>query len=169
MRRAARRTRARTRPVPWMREEFILAPVIFAADEVIKQRVEMKEELNVPRETIGGVSVRRFHNSGAAFGFGEKNSRFMTVLSVVFASVLTVLFFSPFSEKSTRLMKTGLALMLGGAYSNTYDRIRRGYVVDYVSFKSRSEYMSGIVYNLSDFCIAAGALITVIDAARTDD
>ncbi len=151
------------RPVPKMRE-FIAAPVIFAVDEVIKQRVEMKEELNAKREICGGnVSIHRFHNPGAAFSMGEKNNRFMTVLSVVFALLLTVIFFSPVSQKSTRLMKTGLSLMLGGAYSNTYDRIRHGYVVDYLSFKSHSEYMSGMVYNISDFCIAAGALLTVID------
>ena len=145
--------------------EFLFAPVICAVDEVIKQRVEAKEKLNVSREICGGhAMIRRFHNHGAAFSKGEKKSRLTAAVSVAFTILLTVMFFSPFCEKSTKIMKTGLAVMLGGAYSNTYDRIKRGYVVDYLSFKSRSEYLSGIVCNLSDFCIAVGALLMFIDS-----
>ena len=49
------------------------------------------------------------------------------------------------------MLKTGLSLILGGAYSNTYDRLFRKYVVDYVSFEVRNPRLRNIVFNLSDF------------------
>lgn len=59
-------------------------------------------------------------------------------------------------------MRTGLAMLLGGAYSNTYDRLRRKYVVDYVSFGVPVKRLRRIIFNISDFCIMIGAMITVI-------
>ncbi len=56
------------------------------------------------------------------------------------------------------MLKTGLALILGGAYSNTCDRLRRKYVVDYVTFPK----ISTIVFNLSDFGIIIGAVLLVV-------
>ena len=60
--------------------------------------------------------------------------------------------------KGKRLLKTGLALILGGAYSNTYDRLRRKYVVDYITFPK----ISTVVFNLSDFGIMIGAMLLTI-------
>ena len=52
--------------------------------------------------------------------------------------------------------------MLGGAFSNTYDRLKRKYVVDYVSFPVKNEKIRNVVFNISDFCIMIGALLMVL-------
>ncbi|MDE7359775.1 MAG: signal peptidase II, partial [Lachnospiraceae bacterium] len=62
--------------------------------------------------------------------------------------------------------KAGLALLLGGAYSNTYDRLTRKYVVDYVSFPVKNRRIRRIVFNISDFCIMIGALLLVLGETR---
>ena len=54
------------------------------------------------------------------------------------------------------------SLLLGGAFSNTYDRLKRKYVVDYFSFGVKWEPLRAIVFNISDFCILIGALIIAI-------
>ena len=59
-------------------------------------------------------------------------------------------------------MKLGLSLLLGGAFSNTYDRLKRNYVVDYVSFQTPFKRLNSIIFNVSDFLIAIGAGITAI-------
>lgn len=150
-------------------KEFLIVPVIFASDGIIKKRIEEDKADSLPKEVCGGrVTIRRFHNGGAAFSSGRKNIA-VTVVAVIFSILMTILFFAPISQDGTKLLRTGLAMMLGGAYSNTYDRMKRGYVVDYLSFKnSRSKYLSGIVYNISDFFIAAGALIVVLDSFREE-
>lgn len=51
--------------------------------------------------------------------------------------------------------------MLGGAVGNTYDRFKRGYVVDYLSLKTKNKKLSDITFNLSDLALFAGAVLTV--------
>lgn len=76
--------------------------------------------------------------------------------------VLTALFVGSFTMMGSGLLKWGLTVMLGGAYSNTYDRIRRKYVVDYVSFNVPFKKLRQVVFNISDFCIMIGALLGVL-------
>ena len=49
--------------------------------------------------------------------------------------------------------------MSAGAWSNTFDRLARGYVIDYVGFDVKDPKAAKITYNLGDFFIAAGAVI----------
>lgn len=49
----------------------------------------------------------------------------------------------------------GYSLILGGALSNTYERVFKGYVTDYIR-------IGNTVYNISDFMIFAGALLLII-------
>ena len=53
--------------------------------------------------------------------------------------------------------KLGLAVALGGAVSNTWDRMVRGYVVDYFSIRWKG--LKKVVFNLGDFFIFLGALM----------
>ena len=54
--------------------------------------------------------------------------------------------------------------MTAGAWSNTFDRWFRGYVVDYVGFETKCKKLSSITYNLADFFIAAGGIMVVISS-----
>lgn len=64
-------------------------------------------------------------------------------------------------EPGRKLAKLGTSLMLGGAVGNTYDRFKRGYVVDYLSLKTKNRKLSDITFNLSDLALFAGAILTV--------
>ena len=137
---------------------------IFGLDFGVKGHIEKTTKEGSEKKLCGGLLLlRHHHNRGAFLNMGQKRQGVVAAVSVALSIVLTALFAGSLTLAGKGLLKWGLTLMLGGAYSNTYDRIRHGYVVDYLSFRSRSEYMSGIVYNISDFCIAAGALLTVID------
>ena len=92
----------------------------------------------------------------------------VAVLSVALTLGLTVLFVLTFSCKGSRALKAGLAFLLGGAYSNTYDRLVRKYVVDYVSFPVKNARIRQIVFNLSDFCIMIGAFLMMLGSGGTD-
>ena len=62
-------------------------------------------------------------------------------------------------QKADRI---GFALITAGGLSNLYDRLKRGYVVDY--FSIRCKYLEKVVFNLGDFFIFAGsALIAASD------
>ena len=80
------------------------------------------------------------------------------------AAALGILFFWEhllWKEPGRKLAKLGTSLMLGGAVGNTYDRFKRGYVVDYLSLKTKNKKLSDITFNLSDLALFAGAVLTV--------
>ena len=52
--------------------------------------------------------------------------------------------------------------MAAGAWSNTFDRCARGHVVDYIGFRSENKRISDVTYNLGDFFLAAGGVITLL-------
>lgn len=141
----------------------ILSALIFSLDFVIKEQVENGAAEGEERKIADShLLLRKYHNKGAFLNIGEDNSRLVSIVSVVLTLALTVLFLATFTFKGSRLLKTGLALLLGGAYSNTYDRMRRKYVVDYVSFPVKNKFIRQIVFNISDFFIIIGALCIVL-------
>ena len=126
-----------------------------------KNKIEGKIE-----EKCGGILwIRKYHNKGAFLNFMEKSRMVVTGLSIAFSVILTVVFILTLGNKGKALLKTGLALLLGGAYSNTYDRLHRKYVVDYFSIhipKGPFKRLSTVIFNIADFCIMIGAMLMVI-------
>lgn len=145
----------------------VLAMAIFILDLLIKNHIEDTKTKGEEEAVCGGrLLIRRYHNRGAFLNAGERRSGLVAVLSVALTLGVTVLFLLTFSCKGGRMLKAGLALLLGGAYSNTYDRLIRKYVVDYVSFPVKNKKIRDIVFNISDFCIAVGALLMVLGSAE---
>lgn len=144
----------------------LLAAAVFFLDFQIKNRVERDGKENEEKRVGRGLFIlRKYHNKGAFLEVGRERSGFVALLSILLTLGLTVMFLATFSFRGSRLLKAGLALLLGGAYSNTYDRLRRRYVVDYVSFPVKNKFFRQIVFNISDFCILIGALCMVFGSA----
>ncbi len=141
----------------------LMAMMIFLLDLWIKNHIEHSRKEGAETAVCGGrLLIRRYHNRGAMLDAGAGRSSLVAALSVALTLGLTVLFVLTFSCKGSKMLKAGLALLLGGAYSNTYDRLVRKYVVDYVSFPVKNEKIRNVVFNISDFCIMIGALLMVL-------
>lgn len=137
--------------------------LVFAGDTFIKNKIERDE--NLPRKIWKGrILIERYRNRGAALNLGDKKQKLVAAVSVLLTLCVLVLLAASFGTKGSSLLKLGLSFLLGGAFSNTYDRLRRKYVVDYVSFQVRWKRFSNIVFNISDFCIIAGALMSCLYA-----
>lgn len=144
----------------------LLAIAIFITDLLIKNHIERMEIAGGEKTLAGGrLLLRKYHNKGAFLNAGERRRGLISVLSLVLTLGATMLFLATFTCKGSRVLKAGLALLLGGAYSNTYDRLVRKYVVDYISFPVRNQKIRNIVFNISDFCIMIGALLLVIGSS----
>lgn len=109
------------------------------------------------------VILTKYHNRGAALNTGEKRPEIVKWISLVLTAAAAVLFLGSFGLAGRGMLKTGLSFLLGGAFSNTYDRLKRGYVVDYFRFNVPVERIRNLIFNVSDFCIIIGALFTVFD------
>lgn len=146
----------------------ILAMAVFVIDLLIKNYIERTGNEGEEKDLLGGrLLLRKYHNRGAFLNLGQRKRGFMTALSLVLTLGVTVLFLSTFTCRGSGMLKIGLAFLLGGAYSNTYDRLMRKYVVDYVSFPVKNKKIRNIVFNISDFCIAVGALLMTIGSAES--
>lgn len=144
-----------------------LAAGIFALDLLIKNYIEAHLEEGEERSLCGGrLLLRRYHNKGAFLDAGKKRQKAVALLSLLLTLFMTVVFLGTFSFRGNAVLKAGLALLLGGAYSNTYDRLTRNYVVDYVSFPVKNGRIRRIVFNISDFCIIIGAMLMVLGESK---
>lgn len=140
-----------------------LAAGIFLLDLLIKNYMEKHLEEGETRSFCKGrLLIRKYHNRGAFLDLGEKRQGVVALVSLLLTLFMTVVFLSTFSFRGSAALKAGLALLLGGAYSNTYDRLTRRYVVDYVSFPVKNQRFRRIVFNISDFCILIGALLMTL-------
>lgn len=128
----------------------------------IEANYDFKKQIPILKNKI---RIRKYHNFGAFLNMMEKRKKLLHVISVFFTIIIAIFFLLTLFQKGNKLLKTGLALLLGGAFSNTYDRFSRDYVIDYFSFHSPFEKLNRIVFNISDFCIIIGTLLSVISSS----
>jgi signal peptidase II len=110
------------------------------------------------------LDITCMHNVGAAFSFLAGASgwqRWLFIILAVGVSVAIViwLFRMP---RSKVLLAAGLSLVLGGALGNVVDRIRLGYVVDFIHFHWDRAYFPA--FNVADSAITVGAAFLLLDA-----
>ena len=107
----------------------------------------------------------RYHNEGAAFSFladaGGWQKWFFTTVSIV-ASVFILYLLN--KHQHEKLFSLGLALVLGGAIGNLYDRVTLGYVVDFLSFHLNNLYWPA--FNVADSAITVGVGILLLDSFK---
>lgn len=107
----------------------------------------------------------RYHNEGAAFSFladaGGWQKWFFTIASTV-ASIFILYLLS--KHQHEKLFSLGLALVLGGAIGNLYDRVTLGYVVDFLSFHLNDLYWPA--FNVADSAITVGVGILLLDSFK---
>ncbi len=142
---------------------IFIAAVIFFADLWIKNYVEREFPEEGERKKLKGfLRLRRHYNRGAFLNVGQRKRRVVAGLSVCLTACVLILFILTLGIKGNTVLKTGLAMLLGGAFSNTYDRLKRKYVVDYFSFGVKWKWFSRMVFNISDFGIIIGALMAAL-------
>lgn len=98
--------------------------------------------------------LTRVHNTGAAFGIFKNETFFFTVISMV--TVIGLIAYMRRKKNAFFLQDMALALILGGALGNLLDRLRFGYVVDFLDFRVWP------VFNIADSAITAGAFLLII-------
>lgn len=136
---------------------------IFMGDTYLKDRARRQLKAGENRQICGDrLLLHKFHNRGAMLGMGEKHGPVVTAMSLGLTLAASLLFVLSLSVYGSNLLRTGLSLLLGGAFSNTYDRLKQQYVMDYVSFNVKWAPLRRLVFNVSDFCIILGAMLSVL-------
>lgn len=132
---------------------------LLASDQILKAYAEQNLDKKEERKLTEKVVLRRVNNHGMCLNLLSDRPGVVRILSAVAAGTVTVLQVVSLMRKKGFWKKTALSFLSAGAWSNTFDRFARGYVVDYIGFKFGNEKVSRITYNLGDFFIGAGAAV----------
>ena len=141
----------------------LLTAMIASCDLYMKGISERRSKTGERKTLKGKVLLRNVHNRGLALNLLEKHPWIVKTASVLGAAVVLCIQFLLYGTRGRFLQKTGVALISGGAISNTVDRLRKGYVVDYIGFDFKKKKRRRITYNLGDFSIFAGIFFFILD------
>ncbi len=144
-----------------------VAAAVFAGDFFLKEQVEKQKDWKEAKLCRGRIILKRYHNRGAALNFMEQKPGLVKKISAGMLLALGVLWYLLLRKKENPAVLLGLSLAIGGGANNFYDRIKRGYVVDYFSFRTPWKWLNQIIFNISDLCIFMGTLIAVITKPMT--
>ena len=127
------------------------------------------EELLVGRSTIDLLPFLHLvliHNQGAAFGFLATASGWQNLFFIVIATIISLLILIRIIRVASgeKWSEIALVFILGGAIGNLVDRIRLGYVVDFIGLHYRSWQFPA--FNLADVAITIGAMMLLLDLLR---
>jgi len=142
---------------------LLVSALIVALDLWTKAIASESLVLYRPVELTSWLNLTLAHNYGAAFSFlsdaGGWQRWFFTVLAVVVTGVLIVWLLR--LKPAEKLIAAGLALIIGGAIGNLSDRIRHGYVVDFIDVYYRDWHWPA--FNLADSAITCGVILLLLD------
>lgn len=136
---------------------------IFLSDYLIKEYVLKNCREGEKSELFGGrVILRNFRNSGFAMSAFQKHPNLVKKAAAAVNAGIAVFFACGLFHPGNSIKKLSLAMIIGGGLSNLYDRCKRGYVVDYVSFRTKWKKLTSLVFNISDFFIIGGSVLYCI-------
>jgi signal peptidase II len=158
--------RPRTRSFPLHGLLFLgLAGLVVVLDQLTKRLAEDKlgrsTVRSVPLPVVGDfLRFTYVENRGAAFGLLQDQTAFFVFIGVLVVGVIVASY--RYLPRSGFRLHLALGLQLGGAIGNLIDRIRQGYVVDFVDFGYHSNWWP--VFNVADSAIVVGVALLALNA-----
>ena len=141
---------------------FGLAALVIALDYLTKIAVLASFLPGEARTLAPFFNLVLVFNKGAAFSFLASAQGWQTLLFAAFAIAASVVIaFLILKNKNKDLFCGGLALILGGALGNLYDRIAYGHVVDFLDFHAMGWHWPA--FNVADSAITIGAGILILE------
>lgn len=137
---------------------------VFALDQLTKYLAVRYLHYHVEVPVTSFLNLTLLHNSGAAFGFLNDAGGWQNVFFIAVAIIVSVVILGMVRRLGPNDTQTGIGLMLilGGALGNLLDRLRLGYVIDFVDFHYGTWHW--YTFNVADAAITVGAVLLALDA-----
>lgn len=148
-----------------MRYWLWLSLVVLVADLYTKYLASTYLHYAESVAVMPSFNLTLLHNTGAAFSFLAGASgwqRWFFAILAIGVSIALIRWL--FTLKDDRWLACAIALVLGGALGNLYDRVTLGYVVDFLHFYWRDYHFPA--FNIADTAISIGAGMMMIDIFR---
>ena len=144
------------------RSALVVASVgvlVLGLDRLTKAAIVAAIPLGESREIVGEYfRLAHVRNTGAAFGLLPERTTLLSILSVV--AVIAILFYYRRIATTSPLVAATLGMQLGGAFGNLVDRVRQGYVVDFVDVGIGE--VRFWAFNVADSAIVVGIMVVTV-------
>ena len=152
----------------WLvRKWLALSAVVIAIDVYTKHFIQQAFQYGEHLQVTSFFDLVRFHNEGAAFSFlaaqGGWQRVFFSAIALLASAVMVHLIRK---HPSQQLFCFALALILGGALGNLYDRLTLGYVVDFLLLHYHGYQYYWPAFNVADSAISVGVVLLLLDGIK---
>lgn len=145
-----------------MKRGYAIAAVVFGVDQLVKYWVTAILDLRA-RGVVGivpGLELAWVENSGVSMGLLRADGatgRWLLVAATLAIAVAVAVWIA---REANRIDTVALGLVLGGALGNIVDRVRFGYVVDFIDAYWGSAHF--YVFNVADAAITIGVIVLLL-------
>ncbi len=146
-----------------MRNWMLITFTIIIIDQLTKYIAVAKLKIYEAVTVMPMFNFTLMHNEGAAFSFlsdaGGWQRWFFTAVSLI-VSVLLVVWIKKLKAEE-KVQALAFSLILGGAIGNLIDRVRLGYVVDFIDVYYNTAHWPA--FNIADSAITVGVIVLIVD------
>jgi signal peptidase II len=144
---------------------FTVSGILVALDQITKIYVQTRFQLGESIEVLSGYfNLTYVQNPGAAFGFLARSPEIFRenfFLIIPPLAMVLILYFLKTVKDNDHIQIFALSAVFGGALGNYIDRLRVGYVIDFLDFHLQHTY-SWPAFNIADSAIVCGIIILFI-------
>ena len=151
---------------PLRRAGLVTALAIFLADrgtKLLMTHVLMLQTRGTPIEILPIFQLNWTQNFGVSLGMFTATSLEMRIGLIAVTAAIAIGVFVWLLRETQKWDILALAMVLGGALGNIWDRISRGYVIDFADLHF-GEFRPFLIFNLADAAITFGVLILLARA-----
>jgi signal peptidase II len=140
---------------------FVIILSVVILDQLTKLLIVSTVGDRTIRVIDGFFNIIEAHNYGAGWSMFEGNYIFLFSITIVSLIFFGYLYKDVKMNKQKWAYTTGLSLMIGGTLGNFIDRIRLGYVVDFLQFIFGSYTFP--TFNMADTALTIGVILFAFD------
>ncbi|MGB9456274.1 MAG: signal peptidase II [Bryobacteraceae bacterium] len=148
---------------------YAAAAAVFGLDRLTKVLIEQRVSESASYRIIPGFfDIVHSENRGVAFGMFNDSATEWRSLALIVVAVAAVIFVSAFLWRAREIDSAtlwGLALILGGAAGNAFDRIVSGRITDFLEFYIGEYHWP--TFNVADSAIVIGCGLLLVDLLRS--
>ncbi len=134
--------------------------IILILDQSVKFFIERNFPLHKPVEVVGNyLRITFVYNPGIAFGLNFGDNFPYTLIAIL----ITIFIIYLAIKEVSYLSFFAYCLIIGGALGNLFDRIFRGFVVDFIDV-GINENLRWFVFNIADSVITIAIFLLIIDS-----
>ncbi|MCI9067513.1 MAG: signal peptidase II [Lachnospiraceae bacterium] len=146
---------------------LFFALCILGLDLFVKKQIEAREDAAFPVVLAGGFILEKHHNYGFMLNRLDRHPKLVRIVSLLTFLPLLGWFLWLLVKKDSGAARFGAACLAGGAASNLYDRLSRGYVVDYLRLPMKKgghmrQKIRHVIFNIADLFIFLGGAFTAL-------